>query len=105
MTTDGQLEKQRKQTLPQEVFEMAQRLVEAFQPERIYLFGSVARGDATPDSDYDFMVVVTDSDLPGYKRSQAAHRVLSNYPSAKDVLVWTRDEFYTWPQCQDHEVY
>ena len=29
--------------------EIVRRLVEAYQPERIYLFGSVARGDAGPD--------------------------------------------------------
>jgi predicted nucleotidyltransferase len=36
------------------------RLVEAYRPEYIYLFGSVARGDAGRDSDYDIMVVVPD---------------------------------------------
>lgn len=30
------------------------------RPDRIYLFGSAARGDAAPDSDYDFMVVLPD---------------------------------------------
>ena len=29
--------------------EVMRRLVEAYQPERIYLFGSVARGDSGPD--------------------------------------------------------
>ena len=42
--------------------EVVRRLVEAYRPERIYLFGSVARGDAGPDSDYDIMVVVPDDD-------------------------------------------
>jgi predicted nucleotidyltransferase len=31
--------------------EAVRRLLVAYQPERIYLFGSVARGDADPDSD------------------------------------------------------
>ena len=31
--------------------EVVRRLVEAYQPECVYLFGSVARGDAGPDSD------------------------------------------------------
>jgi len=30
--------------------ELVRRLVQAYQPERIYLFGSVARGKAGPDS-------------------------------------------------------
>ena len=37
--------------------EIVRRLVEAYRPERIYLFGSVARGDAGPDSDYDIMML------------------------------------------------
>ena len=37
--------------------ETIRRLVAAYRPERIYLFGSRARGDAGPDSDYDLLVV------------------------------------------------
>ena len=33
--------------------EVVRRLVEAYCPERSYLFGSVARGEAGPDSDSD----------------------------------------------------
>jgi predicted nucleotidyltransferase len=40
---------------------VVERLVTLYRPERIYLFGSVARGDAGPDSDYDLMIVVPDS--------------------------------------------
>ena len=38
--------------------EVVRRLAEAYCPESIYLFGSTARGDAGPDSDYDLMVIV-----------------------------------------------
>ena len=31
--------------------------------EKIYLFGSFARGEAVPGSDVDILVVLTDSDL------------------------------------------
>lgn len=72
---------------------IVERLVAALQPERIYLFGSRARGEGGPDSDYDLMVVVADSDLPGYKRDQLAYETLWGVRAAKDVLVWTREEF------------
>ncbi|MGQ0664298.1 MAG: nucleotidyltransferase domain-containing protein [Pseudomonadota bacterium] len=39
------------------------RIVPALQPERVYLFGSRARGDHRPDSDYDLLAVVPD-DMP-----------------------------------------
>jgi predicted nucleotidyltransferase len=40
------------------VSEVVRRLVEHYRPERIYLIGSSARGDARPDSDLDFLVVL-----------------------------------------------
>jgi hypothetical protein len=36
---------------------LVERLVAAFDPEAIYLFGSRARGDATPLSDFDLMMI------------------------------------------------
>lgn len=73
--------------------EAVRRLVEALRPERIYLFGSQARGAATRDSDYDLMVIVSGSDLPQYRRAQEAYRVLWGVGVPVDVLVWTRAEF------------
>jgi hypothetical protein len=68
-------------------------LVETLQPERIYLFGSRARGDAHPDSDYDLLVVVSASDLAPHKRDLLAFRALCGVGAPKDVIVYTRDEF------------
>jgi predicted nucleotidyltransferase len=73
--------------------EVVGRLVEALGPEQVYLFGSRARGDNQPDSDYDFMVIVPQSDLPPHRRAQLAHRALHGVRIAKDILVWTRAEF------------
>ncbi len=73
--------------------EMVRRLVAAFRPEKIYLFGSRARGDHRHDSDYDLLVVLASSELPPHKRDQMAYRQLKGIGAAKDVLVWTRDEF------------
>lgn len=72
--------------------EMVRRLVEAFQPERIYLFGSRARGEAGPDSDYDLLMVIPSSSLPRYRREQSAFRVLCGVGASKDVIVLTRKE-------------
>jgi len=73
--------------------EIVRRLVAAYQPERIYLFGSIARGDAGGDSDYDLMVIVPD-DASGERRdSDLAYRALRGTGLAADVLVWTRSRF------------
>src|ERR1700680_3943588 len=42
---------------PAIVAKFANRIVRAAQPEKIVLFGSAARGDMGPDSDYDFLVI------------------------------------------------
>jgi predicted nucleotidyltransferase len=73
--------------------EILKRLVAAFEPDRIYLFGSKARRDAGPDSDYDLMVIVADEAPPERRRSRLAYQALRGTRAAADVLVWTREAF------------
>lgn len=70
-----------------------ERLVETLSPERIYLFGSQARGDADSGSDYDVLVIVSSSDEPRYRRAQAAYHALWGVHLPLDVIVFTRAEF------------
>jgi len=73
--------------------EVVHRLVAAYRPERIYLFGSVARGDAGPDSDYDLLVVVPDDAPLQRRRSRLAYEALRGTGAAADVLVCTSSYF------------
>jgi predicted nucleotidyltransferase len=73
--------------------EIVARLVPALAPERVYLFGSRARGDSGLDSDFDVLIVVPDSELPGYARDRIALRALRGLRQPVDVLVLTREEF------------
>jgi uncharacterized protein len=75
------------------LLEAVRRLAEAYHPERIYLFGSVARGDAGPDSDYDIMVVVSPQSPQEFRSCDLAYRALRGLRISKDVLVWTQTEF------------
>ena len=45
-----------------------------YDPERVYLFGSAARGEMGPDSDYDIMLVVPDDAEPERLRAKKAYR-------------------------------
>ena len=73
--------------------EITRRLVEFYHPVKIYLFGSVARGDAGPDSDLDFCVVVPD-DTPRDKfRAGASRQALRDIAVASDVVPWTKTDF------------
>jgi predicted nucleotidyltransferase len=73
--------------------EIVERLINAYQPERIYLFGSKARGDQGPDSDFDLLVVVPDTAPDERKRSRLAYQALRGTGTAADVLVWTHGRF------------
>lgn len=73
--------------------EIVRRLVEAYRPERVYLFGSVARGDAGPDSDYDLLLIVPDDAPAERRRSRLAYEIMWGTGVAADVLVWTAGQF------------
>lgn len=78
----------------QELAAIVLQLAGLFQPEQIYLFGSRARDDAENESDVDLLVVVPDSDQPGYRRDQKAYRGIERrFLFPLDILVVTRAEF------------
>jgi predicted nucleotidyltransferase len=60
-------------TKQEKINEITRRLVEFYQPERIYLFGSAARGESGPDSDLDFCVVLPDHAPPSLYRDRSIH--------------------------------
>jgi len=57
-----------------EVNQMIQAVVQAADPEQIVLFGSRAKGAATPSSDYDFALVFESADRlkTGLRRANRA---------------------------------
>jgi uncharacterized protein len=76
-----------------ELAAVVERLVAAFQPERIFLFGSRARGDAKPDSDFDLLIVVSTATEPNYRLAQKAYGAAGDYSFSLDLLVMPREEF------------
>jgi excisionase family DNA binding protein len=75
------------------VAEIVRRLVAAYHPERVYLFGSAARGEAGPSSDFDVLVIVPDDASPDRLRSRLAYEALWGLGVAADVLVTRRSAF------------
>jgi uncharacterized protein len=73
--------------------QIVDRLITAYEPECIYLFGSKARGDYGPHSDFDLLVIVSDNAPENRRRSQLAYERLWGTGTAADVLVWTRGRF------------
>jgi uncharacterized protein len=71
---------------------MVLRIVERFDPDRIILFGSAARGEAGPDSDVDLLVVMP---VQGSRREKAIEIgvAVNDIPIPKDIFVTTPEDF------------
>ena len=70
-------------------------LVQAAHPKRIILFGSQARGDAAPHSDFDIMVV---EEKPANRFGEIVrlNRLLRSFDVAIDLLVVSDEKFQYW---------
>ncbi|MCD8481573.1 MAG: nucleotidyltransferase domain-containing protein [Verrucomicrobia bacterium] len=75
-----------------EVEQMTQSIVRAAQPERVILFGSHAKGNATSQSDYDFALIFNNK---GKLRSglKSANKALWPRKHPVDLVALTTDSF------------
>ena len=73
--------------------EVKNRLVDAYNPLEIYLFGSYAWGLPDDSSDLDLLVVVDHSTEKTFKRPIPGIRSLVGLKIPKDILVYTKKEF------------
>ncbi len=66
--------------------EMTRRIIEQFNPIKIVLFGSHARGTAVPDSDIDLLII---KKIEGSKRKErvAIGIALHDINVPKDIIV------------------
>jgi predicted nucleotidyltransferase len=71
---------------------MVRLIIQKFDPDRIILFGSHARGEADSDSDVDLLVVIP---VSGSKQDKALEIAvaLHGFHIPKDIIVTTPDEF------------
>jgi predicted nucleotidyltransferase len=77
--------------------DIVRRIVDTVQPEKVILFGSQARGDARPNSDFD-LLVIKQSDEPRYRRSIPLYVALADLPVEVEVMVYTPEEVDEWSQ-------
>lgn len=76
------------------ILEMARVIARRFDPERVLLFGSHARGTAGPDSDVDLLVVM---EVDGTRRRTGARigAALHDFRVPKDIVVTTPGAFHS----------
>jgi uncharacterized protein len=70
---------------------MAERIIQDYDPVKIILFGSHARGEAGPESDIDLLVVLPE--IANKRQAAVAiRRILTDLPVPKDIVVTTPEE-------------
>ncbi len=86
---------------------VAEAIVRSANPEKVFLFGSAARGDVSSDSDLDLLIVESSAFGTARSRGEVVHKIreaLSEFPVSKDILVFSADEFAKWGQSPNHVV-
>ncbi|MFA5307342.1 MAG: nucleotidyltransferase domain-containing protein [Candidatus Babeliales bacterium] len=75
------------------------RLVKAYNPLEIYLYGKYAWGTPDKDDDLNLLVIVETSHEKVYKRGGRAFDALLSLEIPTNVTIFTQQEFATF--CQD----
>jgi predicted nucleotidyltransferase len=76
----------------QTIAQMVQRIVERFNPEKIILYGSHARGEAGRRSDVDLLVLFEHVDNPRQRVSEL-YETVSGSGLPKDIVLSTVSQF------------
>jgi uncharacterized protein len=74
-----------------QIEQITDTIIDKFNPVRIIVFGSHARGEATEESDLDLFVEM-ESDLSPPQRSIQVGAVFGLRPWSLDVVVYTPEE-------------
>ena len=88
-----------------EIRQMAEEIAQAFNPDKIILFGSYAKGSAMAESDVDLLVIEKEPFSPQRSRRKEMARLqmaLRELPLSKDILLYSREEFEHWRNSLNH---
>lgn len=77
----------------QMIREVKNRLVQAFDPDSIYIFGSYAWGHPDEESDLDLLVVVDELKKDRFRAMSDGYAALRGLSLFKDILVYSKKEF------------
>lgn len=69
-------------------------VVAYFNPRRVILFGSAARGEAGPDSDLDLLVIVDDDTPPEKLTARAGWEARRSYSRSPVDVIPCRERTY-----------
>lgn len=75
----------------QQIDYICQTIIREFNPEKLILFGSEARGTARPDSDIDLLVIMPFTGSP-LKQATEVYKSIDQRDIAVDLIVRTPEQ-------------
>jgi hypothetical protein len=73
--------------------DLLRSVVAYFNPRKVILFGSAARGEAGPDSDLDLLIVLDDEVPPDHLSWRASYAARRDYHRAAEIVPCRASEF------------
>jgi len=74
-------------------------IVEGYDPEKVILFGSHARGDAHKDSDLD-LIIIKETTVPWFHRGWEVRKLLLGKLIPMDLKIYTPEEYQKYTSTQ-----
>lgn len=82
-----------------QIDDVCRRIIKGFNPERLILFGSEARGTSLPDSDIDLLVIMPFNGSP-LKQATSIYRAIRDRTIPVDIVVRTPDDI-SWRTAEE----
>jgi predicted nucleotidyltransferase len=79
-------------TIEKEIEDITTQIIKKYNPVKIILFGSAARGELGPDSDADFLIIKKETPFYGADRIRELNHLLER-SIPLDLLIYRPEEF------------
>ncbi|MCB1177444.1 MAG: nucleotidyltransferase domain-containing protein [Leptospiraceae bacterium] len=80
-----------------QINEISEIIIKEYNPQKIVLFGSYAKGTAGKNSDLDLLIIADkEKEKPRWKRGLKLRLLLSKYTIPRDLLFYSSEEIAKW---------
>lgn len=77
--------------IQKEIDSISKQIIEKYKPQKVILFGSAVKGNFTPDSDLDFLIIKKNTPYLGRDRMREVYKIIKKNIAA-DFLVYRPEE-------------
>jgi len=82
---------------PEKIRHITDTIIRTYQPDKVIVFGSCARGEQREKSDLDILVISDrEKELPWHRRGLETRLALPEPDVPTDILFYTHEEVKKW---------